>query len=69
MPTAKKTAAKKTKKNSSHKAKRAVVDELRWAIIDECGDIVRTHRTRSLAKGNTFPEERIARVRITEVTK
>lgn len=73
MQATRKAASKRTAKNSSHKSKRAVVDELRWAATTVGGELVvyvrsatKKDAVRFAAKYN---DNRVFRVRITEVTK
>lgn len=63
-----KTTAKTSKKNSSHKAKRAPVNELRWAVVDDDDNVcvMGPRATRYVAEG--WPG-RVIRVRVVEVTK
>jgi hypothetical protein len=73
MPNAKKTTAKKTTKNSSHKAKRAVLDVERWAAITHHGEVLvhneGTTKATAIRVGKLYKDQRIVRVRVTEVTK
>lgn len=73
MTSTRKAVSKKTAKNSSHKSKRAVVDELRWADIDEDGIVSvwgwRATRRAIVALSAQRRTQRIFRVRITEVSK
>lgn len=71
MPTAKKTAAKKPKKNSSHLPKRARFDAERWAVtyLDGMALVLGESITERQAKQFLCPGGRVILVRITEVTK
>ena len=71
MATKKKTAAKKTTKNSSHLRKRDAVAELRWAVVYDglYVTVMGPGASRRMARGWAGPGDHVIRVRITEVSK